>query len=84
MTKFKIFWLGTVSSIAAILPASGAYAQASDQQQNAEEASSSGLQDIVVTAQKREENLQSTPLSIAAIGGEELRDRDISSPEKLA
>ena len=84
MTKFKIFWLGTVSSIAAILPASGAYAQASDQQQNAEEAIRSGLQDIVVTAQKREENLQSTPISIAAIGGEELRDRDISSPEKLA
>src|SRR5690242_4686308 len=34
---------------------------------------SNGLQEVVVTAQKREENLQTVPLSVTAIGGETMR-----------
>jgi len=34
---------------------------------------SNGLQEVVVTAQKREENLQTVPLSVTAIGGDTMR-----------
>lgn len=37
------------------------------------------VEDIVVTAQKREESLQDTPISIAVLGGQALEDRGISS-----
>ncbi len=42
------------------------------------------LGDIVVTAQKRETNLQDTPLAITAVGGVDLREREITSIENLA
>jgi iron complex outermembrane receptor protein len=40
--------------------------------QDAAAADDDGLGDIVVTAQRREENLQDVPLSITAVGGEKL------------
>jgi iron complex outermembrane recepter protein len=40
--------------------------------QAAEQASTSAIADIVVTARRREENLQDTPISITALTGEEL------------
>jgi iron complex outermembrane receptor protein len=42
-----------------------------------------GIADIVVTAQRREENLQDVPLSITAIGGAELRENDIRDITRL-
>jgi len=42
-----------------------------------------GIADIVVTAQRREENLQDVPLSITAITGEELRNNDIRDITRL-
>jgi outer membrane receptor for ferrienterochelin and colicin len=36
------------------------------------------LQEIVVTAQKRESTVQSTPISITAITGQDLQDRGIT------
>jgi iron complex outermembrane receptor protein len=39
--------------------------------------------DIVVTAERRETKLQDTALSIAALSGNELRDRQITNPEAL-
>jgi iron complex outermembrane receptor protein len=42
-----------------------------------------GIADIVVTAQRREENLQDIPLSITAITGEELRNSDIRDITRL-
>ena len=38
-----------------------------------------GLADIVVTATKRETNLQETPISISVVGAEAIRDRKIQS-----
>ncbi|WP_034158770.1 TonB-dependent receptor [Sphingomonas sp. ERG5] len=38
-----------------------------------EAASSDGLEDIVVTAERRSENLQKVPLSVGVVGGEDLR-----------
>ena len=40
--------------------------------------------DIIVTAQKRESNLQSTPIAISAIGGDALQKQQITTIEGLA
>ncbi len=39
----------------------------------------SGLAEITVTAQKRPENLQATPISISVMGGEDLTNRHVTS-----
>ena len=52
-------------------------------QENAGKSGSLTLEEIVVTAQKRTENLQKVPLAITAIGGEYLRFNDIGSFEEL-
>lgn len=40
--------------------------------------------EIIVTAQKREENLQDVPLSLAVLGDEELEDKNVNSFEDYA
>ncbi|MEH6660410.1 MAG: TonB-dependent receptor [Parasphingorhabdus sp.] len=45
---------------------------------------SGGLQAIVVTARRREETVQSIPVSVQAITAEEIQQRDLSSLEKIA
>ena len=47
-------------------------------------AAEGSLGDIVVTAQKRASSVQNTPLAITAVGGADLRARQISSIENLA
>nr|WP_089217716.1 TonB-dependent receptor [Sphingomonas laterariae] len=42
-----------------------------------------GLEDIVVTAQKRAENVQQVPIAISAVSTEYLQSRDISSIDQL-
>ncbi|HEY4545260.1 MAG TPA: TonB-dependent receptor [Pedomonas sp.] len=42
-------------------------------------AATSGIEDIVVTAQKREENLQDIPISIAVLGGADLERKGIAN-----
>jgi iron complex outermembrane recepter protein len=48
-----------------------------------DETAESGLGEIVVTAQKREENLQRVPATIAALGSEELQTRQIQDVSAL-
>ena len=43
-----------------------------------------GIADIIVTATKRETNLQQTPISISVLGGEAIRDRKVQSLLDLA
>ncbi|MBV9840095.1 MAG: TonB-dependent receptor [Sphingomonadaceae bacterium] len=45
----------------------------------AQPANSAGVQDIVVTAQRREESLQKVPLSVAALSNAQLQQRGITS-----
>ena len=47
-------------------------------------AAESALGDIIVTAQKRASSVQNTPLAITAVGGADLRAREINSIENLA
>ena len=47
--------------------------------QDAGAADQTELQDIVVTAQRRSENLQNVPIAVTALGGEQLADQGIGS-----
>ncbi len=47
--------------------------------QESQAAQETGVADIVVTAQKREENLQDTPISMVALGSEALEQKGIGS-----
>ena len=48
------------------------------------QSSGAGLEEVIVTAQRREENLQSTPISIAAFSSERLRDLNVLDTRALA
>ena len=54
-----------------------AYAQSADAPQDG------GIGDIIVTAQKRSENIQDVPIAISAVSSEYLESRDISSIDRL-
>jgi outer membrane receptor protein involved in Fe transport len=43
-----------------------------------------GLQDIIVTARKREENVQSVPVAVTAIPAQIIQRQDLTSLEKIA
>lgn len=51
--------------------------------QDNEGAEKAGIEEIVVTAQRREESLQDVPISIVAIGSEELRNRNVTDMSRL-
>lgn len=48
------------------------------------ELSAQALEEVVVTAQHREENLQDVPIAITAIGSEDIRSADISDLSAIA
>lgn len=74
----KTFLLAT----SAMLVGVPAFAQAGDDQ--AAQAGQDGIQEIVVTAQKREESVQKTPLAITAVSGDAMRVAGISNINTLA
>lgn len=47
-------------------------------------AGAGGLDEILVTARKREESVQDIPVSVAALSREQIRRQDVSSLEKLS
>jgi iron complex outermembrane recepter protein len=63
------------STVAAILAASAAQAQTA--------APSGGLEEVIVTAQRRTENLQDVPLSITAMTGETLSQLNVTTVEEF-
>lgn len=65
------FWAGVPFSLVAML---GRPAWAQDS------SDSMTLEEIVVTAQKREQNLQDVPISISAFSAEQVRERGLSRP----
>ena len=66
-----------VAVVAALTGASGLLAQSAFAQQGG------GLEEIVVTATRRSENLQEVPVSIVAITGEGLEVRGLQNVENL-
>lgn len=86
MTVSLARMLGTTAfTVLAVLVAPAAYAQAGGGQSPAATGNSGGsqLEEVVVTAQRRTQNLQEVPLSVVAVGGEQLRARGIQTLESL-
>ncbi|WP_443478613.1 TonB-dependent receptor [Novosphingobium aerophilum] len=74
----------TGSALGAMLAAGSAQAaEAAVAAESAAAEAGPGLSDIVVTAQKRETSLQTTPISIAVMNTEDLRNRHVVSLESL-
>jgi iron complex outermembrane receptor protein len=73
--------LSTLSAIA--LSVATAAAQTAPVEPQGAPEQMDGLQDIVVTAQKKSENLQSVPISVTAIGGENLSNGQVTSLQAL-
>lgn len=82
--------LATSASIAALLMSSGtpvcaqSVEQQPDQTPQNENLGSAGIADIVVTAERRSNSVQKTPIAITALGGESLRDSGVSTIEGLS
>jgi iron complex outermembrane recepter protein len=53
-------------------------------QEQAEPAEQDGIQEIVVTAQKRAQNVQNVPIAISAFGGQDLAERAVGNVSQLA
>lgn len=73
-TAFRNFALATSASAIAL----GLAAPTSALAQAGEAAQAGGLDEVVVTARKRAENLQDTPISISATTGAQLDDRGVT------
>ncbi|MCX7282968.1 MAG: TonB-dependent receptor [Novosphingobium sp.] len=71
-------------SIAAMAAAIAVPALAQDGAQAQAEESSGGIAQIVVTAQKRAENVQDVPIAISAFSAEALQERAVSSVASLS
>jgi iron complex outermembrane receptor protein len=65
-------------------PAAGAPAPAATQDGAAAGTEQAGLEEITVTAQRRSENLQRVPVSVAVVGGQDLRDFQSGGEDILA
>lgn len=72
--------LCAINSVALIVPASLHAQEAVNTEQDA---SGGGLSEIVVTAQRREENLQSVPISVAAVNSQTLESTGIQGTADL-
>jgi iron complex outermembrane receptor protein len=73
----------SILSVAVSLVVGGQSAQSQSPGQADSADESGALQEIIVTAQRRSENLQKTPVAIAALGSEALRQRSIVTESDL-
>ncbi len=85
MTKYRLIVLLTGSALTAcgIAPAALAQQAAGTVPAADQAAPSGGLKDIVVTAQRREDSLQRTPLAITALSPAELQSRNVQTTQDL-
>lgn len=90
MLRYQKRIMATVSALALAAPAaalaqtSSAPAEQSGEVTTVVDESNSGLGDIVVTAQRREERLQDVPIAITAVSGETLSQRGIANSQDIA
>ena len=64
-----------LAALAVLLPAGAALAQEAD--------SSGGLSEIIVTAQRRQENLQEVPIAVSAVTAQSLADTGVDATRDL-
>ena len=76
--------VATTIATAALLLAAGATAQAEVADSKAAKDESLGVEEVVVTARKREESILETPIAITAVTGEDLAAKGITSFNQLA
>lgn len=78
MTRFVSFRAGLLlASVASVFPAAAVQAQETAPQAQADQGASFNIGEIVVTARRREEGLQSVPVAVQAFSGEVLAQRNI-------
>ncbi len=78
IAPYALVLCGTVSLLALGLPA-----QSRAQQGDQPAASATGLEEIVVTARRKDEKLQSVPIAITALSTEQVQQRSITNIESL-
>ena len=76
MSKFTLVIIGAALAVVALPPAALA-------QQTSAKEGDAGLQEIVVTARKREETLQDIPIAISAVSADRLERQGITRLEEL-
>ena len=77
MTKTKLSLMLTAAPMIALLLPAPAMAQQTAQAENA------GIEEIIVTAQRREENLQDVPISVSAFTAEQMAARGTTDISRL-
>ncbi|MBS0475040.1 MAG: TonB-dependent receptor, partial [Proteobacteria bacterium] len=80
--KHNLFITTALAGLAAILPAAPVLAQSSAPAAT-DTADDNGIAEIVVTATRRAEKMQDVPVTVQAISATQLRDRGITSFDKL-
>lgn len=84
LSRIALLLVGTAATTIALVAATPtAYAQEVPAAQ-AQESAQVGLEEIVVTATRREENLQTIPVAVSAYSGESLADNKVFSASDLA
>ena len=78
--KFAYRSLLMLSASAVVAPA---WAQSPAAEPAATEAAATTIEDIVVTARRKEESLQNVPVAITALSGEQLEQKGLRSTEDL-
>jgi len=73
-----------VAALATVPATAWAQTAPADQTQADSNESNSGVGDIIVTAQKREENLQSVPIAVTAFSGDALTARGVTDIQSLS
>ncbi|AYO76008.1 TonB-dependent receptor [Sphingobium yanoikuyae] len=76
--------VSAIVGLACLAPVSAYAQQAAASEPQAEEQNSGGLEEITVTARKRSENLQETPVAITAMNAEMLESRQINNVAQVA
>lgn len=86
MNKTRYKNLISLGAFAVFTIAAPAFAQAESQSSNGTpdpQEAQGGLEDIVVTAQKRSENAQNVPIAISAFSGDNLKQLGVTTPKDL-
>lgn len=79
----SVLLASTVLGMTAIAAPAMAQDVPADAPQDAAQQQQGGLNDIIVTARKRQETAQDVPVAVTAISAEQISNRDVTSVEKI-